>query len=101
MNRPLCLSRRHFLAGSTMGIGGVALATLLHQEGLLAAPPKPELERRNYDLKPKEPHHKPRARAMICLFMQGGPSHIDLLERKPELERQEGKPYPGQLKLDS
>jgi hypothetical protein len=99
--KPLCLSRRHFVAGSSMSIGGVALAHLMHQQGLLAAPTKPEFERRTFDLKPREPHHAPKAKAMIYLFMQGGPSHIDLLERKPMLERYEGQPYPGQLKFDS
>jgi len=96
-----CLSRRHMLAGSSMGIGGVALAWLMNEEGLLAAPAKPEIEPKTYDLKPKATHHPPRAKAMIQLFMQGGPSHIDLFERKPELEKHEGKPYAGELKLDS
>ena len=83
-----------------MNIGGVALATLLHQEGLLAAPARPELERPKYDLLPKEPHHPARARAMIYLFMQGAPSQVDLFDRKPALERFEGKPYPHQLTLN-
>ncbi|MSU79083.1 MAG: DUF1501 domain-containing protein [Gemmataceae bacterium] len=96
-----CLSRRHFLAGSTMGLGGAALAWLLHQDGLLAAPTRPELEPRTFDLSPRQPHHPPKARAMISMFMQGGPSHIDLLDRKPELERRAGQPYPGELRFDS
>ncbi len=99
--KPACLTRRHFLAGSSMNLGAVALAHLMHQEGLLAAPPRPDLERRGHDLLPKEPHHPAKATAMIYMFMQGGPSHIDLFERKPTLERMEGRPYPGQLKLDS
>jgi hypothetical protein len=100
MNTP-CLTRRHFLAGSSMGLGGVALTWLLNQEGLLAKPMQPDLAPRTYDLTPKEPHHAPRAKAMIYMFMQGGPSHIDLLERKRMLERHEGQPYPGQLRFDS
>lgn len=55
-----------------MGVGGVALAWLLHQEGLLANPMRPELTPRRYDLTPKPTHHEPKAKAMISLFMQGG-----------------------------
>lgn len=96
-----CLTRRHFLAQSGMGLGGVALTWLLHQDGLLAAPQRPELERRTHDLQQRQPHHTPKARAMIYMFMQGGPSHIDLLEPKPALKRYEGQPYPGQMRFDS
>ena len=84
-----------------MSIGGVALSWLLKQEGLLAAPIKPELEKKTFDLIPKMPHHEPKAKAMIYMFMQGGPSHIDLFERKPELEKRAGEAYPGKLKFDS
>lgn len=93
-------SRRHFLASSAMNIGGVALATLLQEEGLLAAPAKPELERPTYDLLPKAPHHPATAKAMIYLFMQGAPSQMDLFDRKPALEQMEGKPYPHEMKLN-
>ena len=94
-------TRRHFLATSSMGIGGLALAWLLKQDGLLAAPVRPELEPRRFDLLPKEPHHTPRARAMISLFMQGGPSHIDLLDPKPVMARYDGRPFPGTIRYDN
>jgi hypothetical protein len=84
-----------------MGIGGLALSWLLNQEELRAEPPKPELEKPTFDLKPKAPHHEPRASAMISLWMQGGPSHIDLCDPKPELTRLDGKRFPGGLKLQS
>ncbi len=84
-----------------MGIGGLALAWLLREEGLLAAPIRPELEPRRFDLTPKPPHHPPRARAMISLFMQGGPSHLDLLDPKPLLTRYDGRPFPGNLQHDN
>src|SRR4051812_10814035 len=84
---PAC-SRRHFLASATHGVGTLACAWLLNQEGLLRAEPsKPDLERKAFDLKPRAPHFEPRARAMISLFMQGGPSHMDLLDPKPELDK--------------
>ena len=93
-------SRRHFLATNALGIGSLALAWLLEQDGLLAQE-RPDLERRTYDLNPRPPHFPPRARAMISLFMQGGPSHMDLLDPKPELDRLNGKPFPGQIKYDN
>jgi hypothetical protein len=94
-------SRRHFLATNALGIGGVALAWLLDQEGLLAEPERPELERPRYDLAPKVPHQPARAKAMISLFMQGGPSHLDLLDPKPALDRYNGTKYPGEVKYDN
>jgi hypothetical protein len=94
-------TRRHFLATSALGIGGVALAWLLKEQALLAAPTRPELEPRRFDLTPKAPHHAPRARAMISLFMQGGPSHVDLLDPKPVMARYDGRPYPGTIRYDN
>jgi hypothetical protein len=93
-------TRRHFLATNAMGIGSLALAWLLKQENLLAAPERPELEPQKFDLTPKPPHFEPRAKAMISLFMQGGPSHIDLLDPKPEMKRQDGQEYSHPIKLD-
>ncbi len=89
-------TRREFLSHNAMGIGGVALAWLLDQERLLAAPHVPR-ENQRFDLAPKPPHAPPRARAMISLFMHGGPSHVDLLDPKPELSRRAGTDYPGEV----
>jgi hypothetical protein len=94
-------TRRHFLAAQGMSIGSVALAWLLHQEGVLGAPPKPPMERPAYDLKPKTPLQPARARAMISMFMQGGPSHLDLFDPKPELTRLSGTKYSGEIKYDN
>jgi hypothetical protein len=93
-------SRRHFLATNAMGIGTVALAWLLHEDNLLAEPSRPELEHK-FDLTPKKPPHPARATAMISLFMQGGPSHLDLLDPKPMLARYNGKTFPGTIKYDN
>jgi hypothetical protein len=98
---PMRCTRRHFLASSTLGVGSVALAWLLQQDRLLAESSRPELERRTFDLTPKPPHFAPRARAMISLFMQGGPSHIDLLDPKPQMAKYDGKPFPGTIKYDN
>ncbi len=95
------VSRRQFLAANTFGVGSVALAWLLREEGLLAESVRPELAPRTYDLTPKAPHHEPRARALISLFMQGGPSHIDLLDPKPVLTKYDGSKFPGEIQYDN
>ena len=80
-----------------MGVGGVALAWMLDRERLLATPASVPRGPRISDLKPRQPHFAPRARAMISLFMHGGPSHVDLLDPKPELSRRSGQDYPGEI----
>src|SRR3990172_3016159 len=90
-------SRREFLARNAMGIGGVALAWLLRQDKLLATPANIPRTPQSFDMKPKEPHHPPRAQAMISLFMHGGPSHVDLLDPKPELTKHSGSDYQGEV----
>jgi hypothetical protein len=93
-------SRRHFLAQQSFGLGSLALAWL-HQEQLGAEPPKPDLEPQTYDLTPKAPAAAPQATAMISMFMQGGPSHIDLFDPKPEVNRLHLKTYTGDIKYDN
>jgi len=84
-----------------MSVGSVAATWLLHQEGLLAAPARPELEPVHFDTLPKTPPGEPRATAMISLWMQGGPSHIDLFDPKPEMARWHLKAFPGKIKYDN
>ncbi|MES2506882.1 MAG: DUF1501 domain-containing protein [Verrucomicrobiota bacterium] len=99
-----CLSRRHFLGNSAFNLGSLGLLSLLEKDGLLAAnvPEKPLLERVTYDSLPKHPHHAPRAKAMISLFMGGGPSHVDLFDPKPLLNKWDGKTFPGgEIKFDN
>jgi hypothetical protein len=94
-------TRREFLAGSGMGIGSLALAWLLNDQKLLASPSQPDLTPPHYDLLPKAPPNPPRARAMISLFMQGGPSHLDLFDPKPTLQKLDGQKFPGTVKYDN
>src|SRR5438876_1998293 len=94
-------TRRHFLATNALGLGSVALAWLLNEDRLLAEPSRPELEPHKFDLTSKPPHQPPRARAMISLFMQGGPSHLDLLDPKPGMGKYDGKTFPGTIKYDN
>ena len=99
MNNPL--DRRRFLWDNTMGIGGLALGWLLNREGLLAKPLKPDLTAQSHSMLPKRPHHEPRAKAMISLFMQGGPSQMDLCDPKPMLDEWAGRDIPVKLKYDN
>ena len=94
-------TRRHMLASSAMGIGNIALAWLLNRESASASPTRPELGPRTYDLTPKQPHFEPKATAMISMFMQGGPSHIDLFDPKPVMRRYDGQTYPGEIRYDN
>ncbi len=90
-------TRRDLLFQSAFGIGGFALASLLKDEGLLADPPGRPGENLPLDMRPRPTHFAPKARAMISLFMHGGPSHVDLLDPKPELSRHHGQEYSGQV----
>ena len=85
-------SRRRFLGQTGSGLAGVALAHMLHEDGLLAAaaPADP--------LASKQPHHAPRAKSIIWLFMEGGPSHVDLFDPKPKLKELAGQPIPESMR---
>src|SRR5206468_8224652 len=79
---------------------GAALGSLLAKDlfgnlGILAAEDLDgsRQKRRVYDLKPLTPHFEPKAKAVIHLFMNGGPSQMDLFDPKPMLEKHHGEPY--------
>ena len=84
-------SRRTFLETVSSGLYGSALLSLLQSEHTRAATPQQDqlaIVRNERGL-----HHRPRAKSVVQLFMNGGPSQMDLFDPKPELERQHGKPY--------
>ena len=83
--------RRTFLRRAGAGLGLLALAALLDQEGLLAEDAEP---RPLNPLAPRPPHFEPRARRVIFLFMSGGPSHLETFDPKPELQRLHGQRLP-------
>ncbi|MCO6454122.1 MAG: DUF1501 domain-containing protein [Pirellulaceae bacterium] len=97
MNRIQPSTRRQFLAHNAMGIGSVALAWLLRQDRLLATPRDLPRGRPVFDTQPRAAHFAPRAQAMISLFMHGGPSHMDLMDPKPELTKHHGTDYSGDI----
>ncbi len=90
-------TRRRFLTENGLGVGAVAVAWLLQQDKLLAVPSKVAKQVTAYDLTAKSPQFAPRAQAMISLFMHGGPSHVDLLDPKPQLSQRNGEDYSGEV----
>src|SRR5947207_7169494 len=80
-------SRRDFLRNAGGGFGMIALASMLAEQGLLAQARNP--------LAPRAPHHEAKAQRVIFLFMSGGPSHLELFDPKPDLQRLHGQPLPA------
>ena len=95
----LC-SRRHFLYTGGFSLAGLGLLDLV-AAAADKGPSKPDLEPIHFDLTPKPTHFAPKAKAMISMYMVGGPSHIDLFDHKPALEKLDGKKFPGELKYDN
>ncbi len=90
----LIQTRRHFFDHCGLGLGQIALASLLSgsNPGSLTAA---ETTRRSST--PAGPHFAPKARAVIQLFMGGAPSHLELFDNKPELAKFEGRTIPAHL----
>ena len=87
---PLLLqTRRHFFGQCSLGLGSMALASLLREDGLAAAPAVSGAV--------KQPHFPARAKNVIFLFMAGGPSQLELFDRKPKLQALHGKPIPDEF----
>ena len=84
------LQRREFLRGVAGGVGIAALAELLAADGLTAASP----------LAPKAPHFAPKAKNVIFMFMEGGPSQYELFDPKPALQRWDGQSLPESITKD-
>ena len=87
-------SRREMLARVANGFGLLALGGLLAEEAAATpvahAPGPPGADA----LALRPPHHPARAKRVIFLFMDGGPSQLDLFDPKPRLTRDHGKPLP-------
>jgi hypothetical protein len=91
----LTQSRRDFLTTSASGIGMLALASLLQEDGLLAAEGR-AAEAAN-PLAPKRPHFPAKAKACICIYLEGAPSQIDLFDPKPKLNELNGQKLPDSM----
>ena len=88
MNYPQSLPRRWFLQDCGIGLGAAALAALAGTEQLTAS---------TDPLAPKKPQFAPKAKRVICLFMAGGPSQLELFDYKPQLEKFNGTLPPADL----
>lgn len=93
MNHGMDLSRREFLTRSGGGMGGLALTSLLGQEGMLAGSKVLAAD----GTAASGMHHPAKAKSVIWLFMNGGPSGIDLFDHKPALEKLDGQRFPGEI----
>jgi hypothetical protein len=91
-DRPL-LTRRQILQRTCAGFGTVALSSLLARAGLAA----PQSQIANLKSQVPSPHFAPRAKRIIFLFLNGGPSHVDTFDPKPALERYAGQQPTGNL----
>jgi hypothetical protein len=99
--------RRYFLQSSGYGLGLAALSQLLSQDGHAQDPSQDQAQKRAQapdgvdgqadPLSPKPPHFAPRAKACIFIFLEGGPSQIDLWDPKPKLNALHGQPLPESM----
>ena len=87
---PKLITRRWFFQQCGLGLGGIALASLLSERKLFGATPAPVAN----PMAPHPPHFKPRAKNVIYLFMAGGPSQLELFDYKPKLIELNGQPIP-------
>src|SRR6266568_9183696 len=86
-------NRREFLSDACCGFGSLAFGAMLQQEAARAASYNP--------LAPKPPHMKARAKAVVFLFLAGGPSQVDTFDPKPLLTKLDGQKRPdsfGEMK---
>lgn len=98
------LNRRSFLSLLPGGLGGIALASLLDRDKLLASeaanagPLRPQIDpARPYA--PRPPHFEPRAKRVLMIFCSGAISHLDTFDYKPELIKRHDTPLPASEKL--
>ena len=91
----LLVNRRHFFGRMATGIGTAALGSMLNPN-LFAAMVG---EQKRYGGLPGVPHFPPKAKRVIYLFMAGGPSQIDLLDHKPELEKLHNTELPESIRM--
>jgi len=84
----LMLSRRELLQRGGFGLGAVALSGLMQSLAASENSPNPLL--------PKAPHFPAKAKHLIHIFANGGPSHIDTWDPKPQIAKFEGKELPGE-----
>jgi len=96
---PRSPDRRAWFQSAGKGLHAAALTWLLGRDlfnsptAIAAEPASGDSIRRRFDLKPRQPHFEPKAKSVIHLFMNGGPSQMDLFDPKPELDKRHGESY--------
>ena len=88
-------TRRHFFRECGVGVGKIALASLITNAFATRTSAAPA--RALNPMAARPPHFAPRAKRVIYLFMAGAPSHLDLFDYKPQLAKYEGKPIPPEI----
>jgi hypothetical protein len=81
------ITRRHFFSKTAIGVGGIALASLLNEKLFASVSPANPLA-------PKQPHFPGKAKRIVYLHMAGSPSQLDLFDYKPKLNEMNGQPCP-------
>jgi len=90
MLQPSSLTRREMLGRIGMGFGAMGLGDLLADTSSISLNP----------LATRQPPLPAKAKCVVHLFMNGGPSHVDTFDPKPSLDKYDGKPIPSQLKTE-
>ncbi|RPI84135.1 MAG: DUF1501 domain-containing protein, partial [Planctomycetaceae bacterium] len=91
---PLC-TRRELLARSGLGLGALGLAGVLQDSGI-GPTVTSAAEGFANPMAPRAPHFEPRAKHVIHIFLNGGPSHIDTFDPKPSLAKFAGQNLPSE-----
>src|SRR5688572_5736674 len=100
MQDPLLnITRRHFFKNCAVGVGGIALASLLQDAAYGASSSQSQIATRKLEMSAGLParHHAAKAKNVIYLFMAGGPSQLETFEYKPKLIELNGKPIPDSM----
>jgi hypothetical protein len=93
---PLAASRRDFLFQAGNGFGALALSHLMARNADAGTQTMPEEDKKTSNpLAPKPPHFAPKAKAVIFLFMVGGPSQMETFDPKPTLDKLHGQQMPA------
>ncbi|HWF18210.1 MAG TPA: DUF1501 domain-containing protein [Verrucomicrobiae bacterium] len=93
------LTRRHFFRDCGVGLGAIALASLLNETKVFGATSATVIK--NGDpLAPRAPHFPGKAKRVIYLFMAGAPSQLDMFDYKPTLKKYDGQPVPAEVVKD-
>jgi hypothetical protein len=92
-NPLLYQTRRHFFKDCAIGLGSMALGSLLNNDNLFGAQPN-EADSFVSPQAPRKSHFPAKAKSVIFLFMAGGPSQLELFDYKPKLQELNGKPIP-------